>query len=64
MSGLDTTRNRSMVLAQFLRNATRDLRETGAAADVDDTELFDNALESIEAVAGELETVAKGEEGR
>jgi hypothetical protein len=61
MRGLDTTRNRAMVLAQFLRNAARDIRQVGAAADSEDSDTFDNALDSIDAIAEELETTAAGD---
>jgi hypothetical protein len=56
---MNTTRNRAMVLAHFLRAAVTDIRSAERRGDVDARHEHDNALASIEAVAEELETVAR-----
>jgi hypothetical protein len=58
MPGLETSRNRAMVLAQFLRNAARDIRDSAGVKKID-AEAFTNAVESIDAVAEELEGTAE-----
>lgn len=55
---MNTTRNRSAVLAKFLRAATFDLRRVARRVDVSAETVRSNALDSIEAVAAELEAVA------
>ncbi|HVX38774.1 MAG TPA: hypothetical protein VHB25_04295 [Gemmatimonadaceae bacterium] len=52
---MDTTRNRAAILATFLRAATADLRRLERRVDAEAQELRAGALDTIEAVAGELE---------
>ena len=59
---MDTTRNRSAVLAKFLRAAVADVRRYGRPTwrSVFLGGRFTTAVESIDTVAAELEAVATG----
>lgn len=55
---MDTQRNTAKVLAQALRATVAQLRADGRPRMILPPDTTDSALESIEAVAGELETIA------
>lgn len=55
---MNTTRNRSAVLAKFLRAATCDLRRVARRVDAAAETTRANALASIDTVAEALEAVA------
>jgi hypothetical protein len=52
---MNTERNRAKVCAQMIRAATKDLRESGIHGHFSQTQRRDNALESLDAIAEELE---------